>query len=500
MLIGGLMGFGVFDAPRIRNLDVRAGEVGTVTASFAWDGQTAGWRWWGYVDGDAASECGPGAPFVSDPLGDGTHNVSVLAWEEWVTPIPQAWGSVDGRQVYLNWSAVSDADVRRYQILWDEGVGGDADALLDTVQRVELQGVTGGERPRFVLPTAGTGTGRVTLGGTYTGDPINTVWKVKVLAGQKYALDTGGGYGGGRDWRSGVTLNLGSGLTVRFDSATSLYDVDDEWEFRVGPRSWWASGELVNGTYKFAVAAVDAAGNVGTASSERTVVVAGGPEPVANLEASYNATSEAVTITWDDPPSLDDVVIYSNWNAVFEVIEPFVLDDGPLAVVGDGVEEWVLNLPSGTEGELLFYVRAREGGVEDGTSQLLRVTAEAQAPPELLSPTVSSAEAGPDGALIVTAAVDLRGGVPEELALFVANTATPDWGTATAEEVVAFAGAGYPIALQVITATGPFAGSQWVTVRARDDDGGETRNEDVTEVVADDTPPGSPTLTTAVPT
>lgn len=503
-MIGGLMGFGAFYSPAIRNLDITAGEAGSVVAGFAWDGPTEGWSWWGYVDGLPVGECGPGSPFVSDPLSDGGHDVRVVAWEDWVRPVPDIIGDFSGRRAYLDWSAASETDLAAYRVYWDEGDAGDADALLASVSVIEVQAADGGERPRLAAVSSGTGTGRLTVGGSYAGTAVNETWTVAVASqtgdGGTLTLDRGAGAGDAREWRSGVAVMLADGVWARLADDAADYDVGDEWEFRVGPRTWFLSGELEAGTYQFAVAPVDRAGNEGTATSAVSVVIAPGPDAPSGVVAVWNSVAETITITWTDPAALDDIVIYSNWNAVFEDIEPYVLEDSPLAVVSAATETYVLTLPGGTEGTFLFYVRARESGVEDGNASLIRVVASQATVADLGEPVVVEALPGAGGSLLVTAAVDLRDGTPDDLALYVFDTASPDWSIATAEEVVAFAGSGVPIATQTITAAGPFTGTKYVAVRAVDGGSNETGNTAVVAVTADSTAPSAVTMTAAAAT
>jgi hypothetical protein len=93
-------------------------------------------------------------------------------------------------------------------------------------------------------------------------------------------------------WDSGTgTVDYVTALDTVADDESASYE--------------WTSSRLVDGTYKFAVRAQDAAGNEETNVTVVTMSVQPAPEPVTNLTWSFNDGTSILTISWTASASSD---------------------------------------------------------------------------------------------------------------------------------------------------------------------------------------------------
>src|SRR5574343_656641 len=236
----------------VRNLDVRPEELGAASVSFEWESTAPDSEHVFYliVNGVCRGQVQPGVRNVTEPLGDGGHEVRVVAARAAGTRAPEPDAELGGRRPHVRWSWVGQRDLDGYEVGWDAGNGAaTTPALLDTVTAVEVV------RVREEAATSG---GRVSIEGEWTLAPMNEDLLL--------ALHDDGE--GGLEWRLtslvlgvmatgpllGGASQLYGGLSVRWIDATEDYADGDEWTLVVRPRTWWtAESELDAGTYRFAV-------------------------------------------------------------------------------------------------------------------------------------------------------------------------------------------------------------------------------------------------------
>lgn len=280
-------------------------------------------------------------------LAAGTHEVEVWLLELGGR-LPDTRGNLTGSRVRFDWVAAPETDVAGYAVTLD----GAAAAVV--VDEIVVQGF------RHERPHSGTGQGRASVyGAVPAGTAVNVAGTVEVLAGGR--LSTPAGEVGIVTGQS-VSLPHGAWLVLHDDPED--YAEGDTWTYRVGPRSNWVSGELAVGLHTVRVAAVDAAGNVGTATANRTVRIVAIPDPVSGVSATFDATGRIVLLEWDQVPDLVSVAVYANWVAVPGELREAVYLREPLAVVDWESSEVTIEVPSPHVGRLRVYLRPRLGGLE----------------------------------------------------------------------------------------------------------------------------------------
>jgi hypothetical protein len=243
---------------------------------------------------------------------------------------------------------------------------------------------------RWALPSTGTGRGRVSVVG---------VWPETFPTNRAFAITIGDG-----TWSHdiseapdlpivhGATYELPRGVRVTFHDAPGDYEEGDEFAFQVGPPTSITTGELAEGTWRFQVAPVDAAGNVGTPIAEHVIPIIHAPNPVDNLRVDWDG--EDLTLRWDLPADddLDAIEVYSNFSNTFEALGPYIIEDGPWRTLGADATECVIEAPA--PGVWKFYVRTRDEAGRLGAS-IRAVEVDTTAPrtdlrlnvPELISAT-----------------------------------------------------------------------------------------------------------------
>lgn len=448
------------------------------------------------LEGEATEEGG----WDSAPLAEGTHEL--LAYITRITDwgFPTLWGDVDGRRVYLNWEASGAGDTRAYRVYWDSGGGTiDYGTALATVDRLEADESARPPRP----PTSGTGAGRLSVWGQHRGDAVNALWAVEVTGPGVYQWDVGSGLDGvDKAIAQGGSVVLPGGLRLTFGDEPSAYDTGDRWEFRVGPRTWWVSADIGAGSWKFAVTAVDAAGNESAASGERTVVVDPRPRPPTDQAGTWANGTRTVTLTWTaSPDGVAGYRVYSDWRQLTGELEDAVLEDGPIQTAGPGAETVdVVLTGSGDIGPVRFYVRAYDAkGREERNDSLVTVICQAVPPSLLDAPSLISVEPGVGGVLTATW---LQSRPPPEIgdpvSWKVYTGPADDWGALSLADTVPWTDViGDPV--EVSWTSGVLGAETWIGIEVVDAGGGVSRSN-LLSGTPDGAAPGAVTVGEWIPT
>lgn len=482
--------------PAVRNREIYAEPLGSVRLVALLDGdhQPEGAQWAvTYLDAQPVGVLDQLDGFETDSLPIGGHDLDLLVlWRSWGPP--SIGGTTIGRRCYLRWSRVTTTDLDHYNVYWDEGEGGDVDTLLGAVSAISS------ERVRQALPTSGSGTGRVSISGYYRGPATNGNWTITISSSGYFTYNIGAGASDPVAFSQGDVMELPMGLRVRFEDPVSSYETSDAWTWNVGVNAIYLTEELEEGAYQFAITAVDTAGNESSASSAVSVTLDHGPDAPSDLAGSYDDGDREVTLTWTDGAGATHVRIYSNYDPAFETIRDLVGELNPIATVAASTETYVLTLPAGVNGEVLFYARSYDGTTEEDNVQLLRVQAVASpvstsvAPPfDLIGTAIAAGKAR------ITWRVDLLEEAPASFNVYVFSS-EPDaaaWAAASATDNVAYddsTATGVDILTPLQTwDSDALAGERWFGVRAVDSSGFETDNTETVSVSPDSTAPGAPT-------
>jgi hypothetical protein len=510
---GGFFSGGGSRLPAVGNLSAASVGFGLATVDFAggWDerqgfagstfgdGPDVGAVYYVMVDGLPQRRLASEREADVGPLSVGVHDIDVLPWLEGWSRGPGVSLDGSGTRVLLRWDRGTEADLVGWNLYNDSKTGtvsyATAVAELRDVVVDDFEGRT---------PTTGTGTGRLTVRGAWSGGAFNGVWKVKVTTAAAsgvlptFALDTGGGYGASRVFDGTGTVALGSGLTATWLDGRGDYDLNDEWEVRIGPDSKWVSGELEAGTWKFGIKAVDGAGNE-SAAVETTVVVGGEPGAPSGVSAAYNASNGEVTFAWTDGTDADTVAIYGN--IVAGTVIGSVYELAPMvATAADGAHVLATGL-SGDVGTLRFYLRSRNAsGTEEVNRALIEVDTAAQV--ASVSGGVGSVigltgAASAGGTALISWEYDLRDGVPSSWVVYtfesepsasdVASAVAAEEGTGVAATLTTERGGSIVAASWT---SGVLAGERWFVVHAVDGDGDEDAGFESVAVTPDASAPG----------
>ena len=305
-------------------------------------------------------------------LGTEDHALDLRTQRLHFEGFPDVGGDLDGRRLSMRWTAATASDLRAYRVYRNDGAGGSTYTLMDTLDEIQ-PAIT------FRAPvTSGSGTGTLTVGGSYSGAGTNSTWRVLIGSGvSTFQVDPGtGSYGAAQTFYAGVPVNIADGLTVTFNDDAALYAASDRYDFRVGPPTRYVSAELEPGTYLAKVSSVDAAGNESALSSAATISIDPAPKAPMGLAVTYSGGT--FTATWTDPDDADlaRVRLYTNYSEDFEALTDEVIFDSPVAVASPG-DETVDFAPATTpDGTWRFVARSlddesRESANFDAVSVVL---------------------------------------------------------------------------------------------------------------------------------
>jgi hypothetical protein len=477
----------------IRNLEIVPGHLGTAMVRFDFSGWFATEEesallandldFWLYQNGEPVVQMQPGEWVQTEAVGGVTFDLDVgIIRRDWQN-IPLMWIEA-GDRALLQWQARTETDVRAYRVYTDNATGTVSYSTpAATVSSVRVQRVVSAG------PSTGTGTGRISIDGVYTGEGANGTWTLRIAGAGKYEIDRGDGYGDELDFFEGLAADVGDGVFAVFLDSPSDYDTGDTFDFFVGVETRWLSQAREPGTYKFTVAAVDGAGNQGTASAERSVVLVNRLDPPTGQTATANIGDEEIDLAWTDADDNDvtGVRVYTNYNTITETVEPWVIEEAPIATIAPETEAYTLALAEGTEGELLFYLRSTDGTNEEDNAVLVRVTMAAAEAASLAPVQIIEGRAIAAGKVRVVYVVWVSGGVPTSLNVYY--NSTNSWEGATLEETFAFSQT-VGFARKTWESDDAIPATRWWGIRAVDSEGNLGPVSDLVQIVPDNTAPG----------
>ena len=481
---------------QIHNLAVRQTGYDTVDLSFDYSAANPESHELGvYVDGELVARVPPTTPVASAAnLSAGTHtlNVHVLNPGE---ASADRHGDPNGRRAYLAWDQEADPSIVGYRVYWDEGLGGAVSTLVGMVDRVLVA-------PReFARCDYGTGAGRISVSGNYIDpEPVNLVLELGITGEGEYRFSNteddsvlaSGNFG------VGDTLSLIHGIRITFHDDAVDYEAGDKWTVRIGPRTSWLSEPLAPGRHRFAVRAFDQAGNLSDPIVSRAVTIQEVLPPLQDVALSWDAEDETLVVSWT-PEEGDDfqVDVYSNLDQLTGTFSDHVLMDRPWLSVP--VQDGGFTFAPGVQGTLKFYLWPRETDLKRRSDLTLY---EFSFPPEprhvglILSPPTN-----------VRAIPIAAGGIrlewdylfrdtddqDDSLALFqisIQETAgAPVFDRQVLQGNASASDSGYPLRHFSVEYAGPFAGTQYIQIRAADQTETYFAPADEVSVIPDAEPP-----------
>ena len=490
----------------VGNLSVSEGALGTALVSFEHNTnggmESACFVWWVFIDGAAAGTIQPGEIWESAPLGDGGHEVEIVQVLASFGAAPDFGGDLLGRRVRLEWSRSTAIDLDSYQVAWDEGDPmASVDTILATIDEIAIGEVTESGTP---------GDGAVAISGAWNGPvPINDTLTVEVTS---TGWETSGaGLTTTGEIIEGVSQSIGNGLVVTWLSPRDDYSTGQQFNVEIGPSNRFISPEeLPDETYRFAVRALDSAGNASAFSSAASITIDAPPDAPSGVSLAWDADESEVVFTFTAGAGAASHVLLTNYDTEFDVLRDFVMEDGPIAVASSPFE-----LPIGdARGALFAYLRAVDsGGQVEQNATLLSVEITDEFPEDLPTPTIVSGRSGAGGTLIASYEFDQRDiagdAIPTEFNLYISATGSIDDATLDVEnEPLPEIGAdeAFPIfAAHATTSVQTVAqylsiALVLVTVTIVDDEPVETRTEGPRSpwfgpVTPDATAPSAPTIT-----
>ena len=382
----GVGGSGDIDG-RVADLDVRAGEAGSVEVSFAHDvlADYGTHVYWLYADGRPAARIAAESPITSPPLADGEHDFDVLIWRQSWGPVPQLITDGVGGRVILRWAAETSSDLAGYRVSYDEGDAAASEfTLLATVDEIAAD---------LRRETAFASGGRLSMTGIFRPEVgVNQAWEVEIVANNQFVLTRGAAVEDARDIVQFVAVEGGLGLV--FHDSPASYTATETLSFRVGPRRDFVTDVLADDTYRFEVVGVDRAGNASATPAEVSVVVVNPPDGPSNLTATWSEGDGEITVSWTPTGTFN---VYSDFDPGLQIVQPHILSV-PIHVV-TGVSR-VISVPADL-GPVRFTVRQVSSGVESENSEIVSVNVRAAEPADLDEPSIVSATATAGGKALV---------------------------------------------------------------------------------------------------
>lgn len=307
-----------------------------------------------YADGLLTQRLAPEQRhFEVSGLPPGTHTMQLLCHAPDEAP-PRLFLDPLGQRTRLIWNPSPSADCAAYNVYSDEAADVTPATLIATVSALTIQNRIG-----VTADASGGGQiGRISIFGSVPAGtlPLNTDVTIGITAEGEYGWSFTGGASGSGTFAATDTASLPYGVRITFHDDPADYATGALWSAHVGPATDWLSDSLAPGTYRFAIVAMDAAGNEADATDERRIRIMSVPDAVTSVSMAWD--SPELTITWTDPAAIDGVNMYTNYNAITGLFEDYIADlDAPFAVIADGVEEYAITIPADLTGMLQFYLR-----------------------------------------------------------------------------------------------------------------------------------------------
>lgn len=292
-------------------------------------------------------------------VSDGYHWIDILILKPDQLKLNDAHYNCYSRRAYLKWDASANTDVVSYDI-WDEALPCLDYYYLDNVGNISLH------QDSFFYKTSGTGTGRLSIFGDYTGPDCNKTITITIGDGI-FTHNLSGTTSDDIALTKGL-YNIGYGIYIKFEDDESLYDENDTFTFIVGPKIDYTTDILSEGNYKYEVKAVDTANNKSALSLGSNIVnITHNPDDVTGETISFDGTD--FTISWTLPDdTFDNVLVYTNYNSTTSELEDYLIEDIWQTLDND-VEELIYTAP--TTGNFKFQIKTINGDlISDGSSIL----------------------------------------------------------------------------------------------------------------------------------
>jgi len=354
------------------------------------------------LDGDLIALLDAGDnPFSIGGLSDGGHTLQVRPIRPTTIRIPDLHGDPYGSRAWLTWPANTETDLVAYRIF----------GSISPAAKTELTRVTAITLSKRILeaPETGTGTGRVSIEGEYSGDTVNASYTLQINSGG-YRHNMSGSYSTVVTFRKDQRVFLDDGIAATFHDAPADYDNGDEWAFLIGPKTSWLSDELVSGSWDFEIKGEDSAGNLSTASTEIANLITKRPDPVVSPSLVFNGTS--IVVSWTDPAdgSFDGVSVYSNISNATGTLRDNIIESGAWNSYASGVETFTIAAP--IDGLNKFYIRSKNSsGVESQDVLMLSIDTTGTANNTALnSPALLKATPSAGGTVTLSWLYDWNGG------------------------------------------------------------------------------------------
>jgi hypothetical protein len=286
-------------------------------------------------------------------VGEGDHRVDIVPVRGEARRVQDLHGAAYGRRAYLRWPESTSDDLDAYLIYSNGGTGTvDYDDAMATVDEVDVH-------TRWFLEGSGTGTGRVTIGGSCSGERLNQVFAIETDDGT-FRHNVSGAWSPWMPIVQGVTRGVDFGVTLRFEDAPSAYAALT-FDVVVGPAVSWNSPELPEGSWLFSVKGRDLAGNLSTALTEVGVAIIHLPGAVTDLAVAFDPDEALpVELSWTLPADVDlaAVEIFSNYSLTFERLMDRIIEDAPWVTLVAAATGHALEPPE--DGLWRFLVRTRD--------------------------------------------------------------------------------------------------------------------------------------------
>ena len=411
-------------------------------------------------------------------LTTGYHQVAVLPLPPSRLGAETLRGAQYGRRALLSWEASAATDLRRY-LIYQGNAAGEAPAAtpVATIEGTEVEAVWGRKA----------GDGRVSIFGAWDGDPVNAVYSIGFDGAGKFRENILGIWSDWRPIESGVSVPLANGIVARFHDAAATYSGSST--VRVGPRTFWRSEVLAEGTWQFGIRGEDAAGNLSDLLGPFALAIVYLPDAPTNVAVAFDpAEDDEVSLTWDLPTGVWDAVeIFANYSNTFGELREDIIEDGPWESLAGDAEGFSFS-PS-VAGLWRFSVRVRDaegrlsddGGVAEVDTRGIKSGVALNEPEQLVG------VAGPAGIARLSWRYRAQdGGDLTGFRVYIHDDPdNPEFVTPAATIEATAAGFG---ALSFTWDSGVLAGERWFTLRAIAGSV-ETTNVDMVSVVPDSTAP-----------